>query len=294
MADKQPSVTRSVENVPAFRAAPKNPTGVETKSIHMTERWNGTDAYQLATVISPAMELGMPKITAEQLVNKMLVEGRADAGTNQYNYNNPRAKKLYETLTSRGYDVTAATFAAAVLDTQQQAKRLGKSFEEIWNGTGKSAATKRTGAQHAQRYEEHKGAATAPKNAQFLDYVKRAIGGNLTPAEHIVEMLPQMEETRSRTDLKSPYSAMAWNYNYKNSQEEAIMNQLSAAAKQPGGTFAPDRVISEAVLNNYRATQGLEPRDENSRMSASDKTLSAILSTLPAFQTMAQRLTSKE
>ena len=295
MADKQPSVTKSVASIPAYRAAPKNPDGLETRSIKNSESWYGPNAYQLARVISPAVELGMPPMTAEQLVNKMLLEGRTDAGTNQYNYNNPKAKKLYEDLVGRGYDHLPATFAAAVLDTTQQAQRLKKPFEEVWNGTGKSAYTGRTGAQHAQRAEEHKGAATAPKNAQFLDYVKRAISGNLTPAEHIVEMLPEMEYERSITDLVSPYPRMAWSYNYKDPQEKAIMNQLSLSFKQAGeSNSAPSRVITEAALNSYRAGQGIEPRPANSRLSATDKTLSDILAGLPAFQTMAQRLTSKE
>lgn len=293
MADPQNLLSKSGKDILAYRGDLKQAGGVETRPINKSDYWVGDNVYKLAQVISPAMELGMPAISAEQLVNKMLVEGRADAGTNQYNYNNPKAKKLYETLVGRGYDDKSATFAAAVLDTDQRAKRLNKPFEEVWNGTGTSAYTKRTGAQHAQRSEELKGAATAPKNADFLDFVKRAISGNLTPAENLIEALPEMEIEREYSQMQLPYAKAAWSYNYKDPKEKAVMNALGNV-EQVRGRNTADRIVKEAMHNNYRISQGIAPRSPNKNLSASDKTLADILSSLPVFQTIATRAMTPE
>ena len=293
MADQQPLLSRSAKDIAAYRADPAQAGGVETRPINKTEDWYGDNVYKIARVIGPAMELGMPQVTAEQLVNKMLVEGRGDAGTNQYNYNNPKAKKLYETLAGRGYDDKSATFAAAVLDTDQRAKRLNKTFEEVWNGLGTSSYTKRTGAQHSQRYEEHKGAATAPKNAEFLDYVKRAISGNLTPAENLIEALPALELQREYTQMQMPYAKIAWSHNYRDPKEKAVANALGNV-EQVSGRNTADRIVKEAMHNNYRVSQGVAPRPPNKNLSASDKTLADILSSLPVFQTIATRAMTPE
>jgi hypothetical protein len=242
------------------------------------------DAYNLMRVVSPAVQLGMPAITAEQLVNKMLVEGRGDAGANQYDTNNPRANALYKSLLDQGHYPKAATFAAAVLATTERANKLGKSFEEVWNGLGKSKETGRTGLQHSQRYAASTAAATAPKNAQFLDYAKRAISGNLTPQEHLTEILPEAENTRlfGLRDLFNINRKIQQTADPKNSQEMAIASALAS-------TKSPDTIAQQAVLNNYRQAVDVAPRPVPKILNSSEKQLADILTTLPAFQSLAQK-----
>lgn len=143
---------------------------------------------QLASGLNTAVEFGMPKIGLDQLPNKILLEGRADAGTNEFNVNNRYAKDLHEVLLASNVDPLSATYAAAVLDKSQVAQRLGIPFERAWNGTGKSAQTGKTGAQHAAKAAKSQDAAEFPQNAELIDTIRRAVTGQLTPQENLLMM----------------------------------------------------------------------------------------------------------
>lgn len=131
---------------------------------------------------------GMPSVGLEQLANKILVEGREDAGTNEYNYNNKEAKALYDILIKKGHPDKAAMYVAAVLDKQQVANRLKIPFEMAWNGVGKSKSTGRTGRQHADRAKSHETAQTDPRNKELVDLIKRSAEGENTAEENLLSM----------------------------------------------------------------------------------------------------------
>lgn len=139
------------------------------------------EAAQLGT------QLGVPPVAKEQLVNKILLEGRSDAGTNEYNYNNKKAKQVYDALVAFGVDEQAARYPAAVLDKMDVANRRGVSFEEAWNGLGRTSEG-RTGKQHADRAAIHKDADKDPRNKELMDLVSRAFIGDLSPTENLMKL----------------------------------------------------------------------------------------------------------
>lgn len=136
-------------------------------------------------VVSLASVLPRTSITPEQLLNRILVEGRGDAGVNEYNTDNKRAVDVYSKAKADGANNLSARFLAAVLDKAETSKRTGKSFDEVWNGTGRSAVTGKTGADYAARMQQMAGAATDPRNADLLDLIKRAGEGKLTAQENL-------------------------------------------------------------------------------------------------------------
>ena len=119
------------------------------------------------------LDNGMPKIGADNYGDKVLLEGREDAGYNKYNINNPRAVELA--------NKSGSGYAAAVLDKSEVAKRLNIPFELAWNGTGKTAEA--DGQRHATRAEQMKGAVNDPKNKEFKDLIDRGLKGEFTQAE---------------------------------------------------------------------------------------------------------------
>lgn len=161
---------------------------------------------------------GMPKVTPEFIGDKMLLEGRADAGTNEYNTNNPRAKALFDAIATdyNGAPPQGATTAAAILDKQEVAKRLNIPFELAWNGTGKKGEA--DGQRHAARAEVMQGAINDPRNAEFKDLLTRGLQGNLTAAEqasqinwvsYIGNLTGAQEITRDNTYTKDAIDGMS-------------------------------------------------------------------------------------
>ena len=158
-------------------------------------QFNLSDLNAIARAAQLGRQNGMPAWGQDQLVNKILLEGRGDAGTNEYNKNNKDAVFLRNSVlnAAQGPDQgiriynhqPAMAYPAAVLDKEQTAQRLGISRERAWNGTLTNSETGRTGAQHAARAEEHKGAQNAPRNAQLKDFMDRAAKQQLTPRENL-------------------------------------------------------------------------------------------------------------
>lgn len=253
--------------------------------------WDTKEVYDLATAIRTAKDFGGPNVTAEDLVNRMLVEGRSDAGANEYNRDNKTARKLFLNMLDSGASDKSATFVAAMLDKLAVAKRLGKPLDEVWNGTGTSKYGK-TGKDYAVRMEQSKPAATAPQNTQLLDYVKRAISGNLTTPEVLTQKLPAIEFQRMipNGDLYNLYDKLAWNHDYKDPQQKAVIETLSSLTKLPinkvHGMDPARMAATQAVLNSYRADQGVAPREANISMDATSKTVADILATNPTFKAM--------
>ena len=277
---------------PAYRADAKKPGSVETRSISRSG-WDLKQIYDIATGMPTAAAHGVATPTAEQLVNRMLVEGRSDAGVNQYDYNNKADVALHDKLLAAGVAPLAATFAAAMQTNMRKAARKGISLDEAYNGTGRSAVTGKTGKDYAARMAASTHAVTDPKNAQLLDYVQRAMTGALTPQEHLQHSLPAAElDRRLSGDLSgSPYASLAWNYDYKDPQQKAVMATLSSLSQLPKrAALMPDSTVTQAALNTTRRVADMPPREHPDNMTATEKTVADLLSELPVFKTMMDNL----
>lgn len=146
-----------------------------------------TKILDMANGIRIALDQGMPVEGRDFYVKKVLLEGREDAGTNGYDYNNPRAKALYEKTLAAGASKTAATYAAAVLDKLEVAKRRNIPFELAWNGTGrvvgKDGVVYADGRRHAERAKLFENVAKDPRNADLVETVNRVTSSGPTDQE---------------------------------------------------------------------------------------------------------------
>ena len=172
------------EKIKGYRANPKNKFGSKDKLETIPTSFNKNLVYDLATVLEAGKKLGVKDVSNEQLVNMLLNEGRSDAGFNEWNIKNKAATKVYNELLSQGYNSFSSGFAAAVLDKQQTAARLNKSFDEVWNGVGKTPAG-RTGLDNAIRMQQGEYAASANKNKELLLFVEQARKNILSPEEKL-------------------------------------------------------------------------------------------------------------
>lgn len=156
------------------------------KGETLPTKLNRQEIISLLQAMPIAVENGMPEIGTKNLGDKILLEGRGDAGTNEFNYKNKDAGKLYNIVSKAmpegaKFRDLGATYAAAILDKSQVAERLNIPFELAWNGTGKRADA--DGKRHASRAEVMKGAIDDPRNAELKDLIDRGIKGNLTQQE---------------------------------------------------------------------------------------------------------------
>jgi hypothetical protein len=171
------------------------------------------DLYSMAKIAQAGREKGMPAWGQEKLLDKMLLEGRADAGYNSYNRNNKRAVSLegdaWKAATENNplaLNQRISGYPSAVLDKDETARRLNIPIERAWNGTGKVIATGRTGAQHAQRAAQMAGTQDDPRNAPVKDFLNRAAKDELTPKERLAIMAGnhQLWEVFENQDNEAP------------------------------------------------------------------------------------------
>lgn len=185
--------------IDAYRANPKNKFGAKDFIETQPTRLNSDQITAYMRALRDAAHLGVKPLTPEQLATMALLEGRSDLGYNMFNYNNPKAVKLAETLSDyMGHDPQAAGFAAAVLDKQMQSQRTGIPFTTLWNGTGRGAAG--TGEDYTKRYKAayNTGAYEHPKNAVLYE----AIATGLMPEKEKPTM-PQVDPMGNPTGYKT-------------------------------------------------------------------------------------------
>lgn len=153
------------------------------------------ELYQFARAAKEGVNAGVSPLAQTLFPGKVLHEGRTDAGTNEANLENPKAKAVYfdvvdklnrDPLINDAY--RAALYPAAVEDKLDVAKRKGIPFERAWNGTGVATATGRSGKQHAERAAMHEAAISDPRNQQYLDYISRVQKGQTTARENLATM----------------------------------------------------------------------------------------------------------
>jgi hypothetical protein len=154
-----------------------DPTGRYGGKDRMETRPTVLDKTTIQDYIKAMREgeaLGVPQLTQDQLARMILVEGRGDFGFNALNEDNKLAMKKAQLLQEMGHNRVPADFAAALYDKQKVAERINKPFQEVWNGTGRSGMTGRTGAQHNARYNEFGYAVDHPKNADLMQAINEA------------------------------------------------------------------------------------------------------------------------
>lgn len=221
----------------------------------------------MAKAAGAALKFGMPEVGAKQLANKILLEGRENAGTNEFNDSNPRASKLFNDLVDSGVSRYYARYPAAVLDKAEVAKRLGIPFELAWNGTGKLAANGSDGQRHAARADAMKGADKDPRNTDFVDLINRSMAGNNTPQENLltmsdIDIVNAIFGPESMRDTGSSYKISDKAASDLTNRAEAIISQLGyndKQAKEARDAITKDsyRVVG-AIPELYRQASGFE------------------------------------
>jgi len=168
-----------VDNTPSnpidvYRADPTGKYGGKDRMETMPTRLDKTTIEAYIKAMRAGESLGIPQLTQDQLAKMLLVEGRSDFGFNALNENNKKAMQKANLLHEMGHDRMPAEFAAALYDKQQTANRIRRPLQEVWNGTGRSEMTGRTGAQHNDRYNAFGYAVEHPKNAPLMETVNLA------------------------------------------------------------------------------------------------------------------------
>lgn len=286
------------DEVPAYQPTvnPKHGTGgVE----NLPQYLNARELYWLLQGAKESNQRNEYKLTPEALVTKLLVEGRGDAGTNEFDTKNKKSWDMYKAVNEavggkalpdnmRMISELAGVFAAAVRDKAEVAKRLNIPFERAWNGTGVSSSTGKSGQQHANRYDQalQLGVATNPKNAHLLDYVTRALAGNLTPQEHLAARISDLEKENLTTGGVSPMRVIGHMFGNAlgKSQYTSMLESLTP------------ELVNTRAKNVYRQAAGipeipLEATDTMSGASSTQRTEADILMSLPQVQSLIQQLT---
>jgi hypothetical protein len=160
--------------IDVYRADPTGRFGGKDRMETRPTRLDKTTIQDYIKAMRSGEVMGVPQLTPNQLAQMILTEGRSDFGFNQLNENNKRAVQKAQMLQEMGYDPVSSNFAAAIYDKQQVADRIKKPFQEVWNGTGRSATTGRTGAQHNARYNEFGYAVDNPKNEDLMNAIRQA------------------------------------------------------------------------------------------------------------------------
>jgi len=133
------------------------------------------EIYRYARLAGAAEKDGLPTVSSQELASFILQEGRSDAGMSGGSYGGNYVNKLKKDLTSK-YNIPNEdiNFLTTVADKKRIADKLGISFAEAWNGTGKSIAGK-TGKDYAREMEGTSKIAEHPKNADLMAIIKKGI-----------------------------------------------------------------------------------------------------------------------
>ncbi len=148
------------DKIKAYRAGETLPHTFDTGSI-----------IDIISAQMHAQSLGYPVESAQDVGKRILLEGRTDAGTNGYDRNSDAIKAVHQAMILGGHSETAAEFVAAQVEKSKVAKRLGISFDEAWNGTGKVRGTNATGKDYEQRANNFEQVKTDPRNKDFFDLI---------------------------------------------------------------------------------------------------------------------------
>lgn len=192
--------------IPARRANPLNKYGAKDKMETQDYGYDKDTIGRLLNAYRDAVQLhGIPKMSADDLTNMALVEGRSNFGYNEFNQNNKKANAIAQDLIKRGHDPYAAGFPAAILDKHMQSQRLNVPFYQLWNGSGKEARD------YAKRIEQQRYAVEHPKNQPLRNYIKGKLGA-LEMDQKVSEMEPEEIPMKRGGGVRMPenYSQGNW------------------------------------------------------------------------------------
>ncbi len=142
---------------------------------------------------------------AKYLAAMALQEGRPDFGANAFNVNNDKAVEVYNKLAPR-FGEEAATFAAAVYDKGETARRIKKPFPMVWNGTGtvrhEDGRLAASGKNYAARFPMFLKAVEQPKNAPLLSFIDQHLNAKeyTAPFTRTMEQNLDAEYRRKRSE----------------------------------------------------------------------------------------------
>lgn len=262
---------------------------------------------RMAQAAAAGEQLGMPAIGKNELFNKIALEGREDAGTNDFNYNNAKAKEIYAAMKEMGFPEKEAMYPAAVFDKSQVARRLGIPFEKAWNGTGRvvsDGTDGRTrgmvtadGERHTQRAEAMKGAKDDPRNKEAVDLISRAMSGDLTSQENLMVMnnrtlLSAIFGNPSSGDTKSyPLTSAGYSYNIAEANRSAakLMKSTPAGKKAYEELLPEDADMTKADFYQfpdlYKYKSGIDVRlNREGKRLANSPVMDVILGVDPGAQ----------
>lgn len=163
-----------IDLVKAYQPDPTNRFGSKTGMATVPHMFNKSEIQNYVKAMRAAEPLGVPQLTEQQLLAKLVAEGRSDFGSNVYDFNNKKAAKIHDTLMEMGFGPEYATFPAAIYTTDRLAKHHNVPFEHQWNGLGRSATTGKTGAQHNTKYEQYLPLVNHPLNADVSQVINEA------------------------------------------------------------------------------------------------------------------------
>ena len=196
----------SMSFLQGYRADPTNKhgskTGLETRPtiLNMRTMEKFLQAYKEARQQHPDI---VPEISPQQFANMALNEGRDDFGYNSTapTVENKKSMKVFNDISAQGYGWEASGFISALIEKSQKAKELNKPFDEVWNGTGTSKDTNRTGAQNAQRMRQGMYATDHQLNKPLLDFIKY----NLDPGESQEDYNKRYREALQKVGSNAPF-----------------------------------------------------------------------------------------
>lgn len=235
-----------------YRADPTNKSGGKDRMETLPTKISRSDLYGIASILNRAEQAGMPRISSEELANRVLLEGRGDAGGSAFDVNKKKYRDINAALggmyAKEMTDFsTGPGFAATYADKVDLARRLGIPLDKAWIGTGKVTPTY-GGNEYAQRGEAHRHAATHPKNAPLLDYIERARQGALTPQEVAMAEIQDKEARGLHTNKITDPAKL----------QQYILDQLKSNPNAHKAVSAlHPQALQHALHNFYRRETGI-------------------------------------
>jgi hypothetical protein len=170
-----------LETLPQARFDARSPLKSDVKYWHTDLKGKSRTAapeikqmYAYARLSGAAQKLGLPAIDPQQLAAMVLKEGRPDAGFNAFT---PKAKPdldFRKKLNQYNIPAWQKDFLGMVNYADRVAKKKGIPFDAVWNGTGRSADSGKTGFDYAKDMKAHQQAALHPKNKEFMAFINNA------------------------------------------------------------------------------------------------------------------------
>lgn len=266
-----------------YRADPTNKSGGKTGLETLPKRFSLSDFYDIATGSAKGVPFGAPDISPRDLVNRVLVEGRGDAGANSYDFTNKKLAQLYGNILSVDPDNPGgATYATAMREKMDLAKRLGIPLSKAWIGTGK--VTKNYGGdEYAARAAAHEYAADRPENAHLIDFVKRARAGELTPDEYKRATIQRLEEAYKTIGSVHPKQ-------FKRNLLENLKDNRNAYETVSN---LPHTLLANAAENMYREHHGIPQKPYGGIDVRYDPVKKGFVGPSPDAITLTQLITAK-